>query len=143
MVVVIHHRTQCGKTPLVIEAAFLMREQPSQRRRPVEVSGRPVRLEIVNVYFFRRVNVESGLGEQRRNVATRTSGFTTEQRRPAASGKVERIIRVGRPRAQGWKLIEVESGELGRDQIRMIPHVAESGFPATGNCPESFNRGSK
>ena len=42
------HIVGCREAPVVVEATFLMCEEPFERRRPVTLVGRAIRLKIVD-----------------------------------------------------------------------------------------------
>jgi len=70
LVVVFNHLGEGGKAAIMIETAFAVREQSTQRRSAIALfAGTPLGLEIVHSDFFRRVQVPSGLSKQGRHMA--------------------------------------------------------------------------
>ena len=74
------------------------------------------------------------LGVERRHVAARALRLAVEDAPPALRRRrVERALR--RRRRRDRELVEVQRGELRRDQIASVPHVVEArSRAATGNC---------
>ena len=103
-----------------------VREETTERRCAVASIRRPARLEVVDANLLRRVHVPAGLGEERRNVATRASSAAVEDRLAALRG-------LGVEAAFWWRgcrdgeLVEVEGSELRGDEVGRATHVAEAG----------------
>ena len=126
----VHHVQQRGKAAIVEEAAlmvFLRIPQRPQRRRPVPVIRRPVRLETVDPDFCGCVLVPARLGEERRHVAARAVRPTVEELLAAGRrGGVEGSRWA--PRRRNGQLIEVKGCQLGSDPILRIPLVPQTRF---------------
>src|SRR5215510_3150172 len=106
-VVVVDDGVEGGKPTVVVEAAFLAREQPSQWRGSILFVGRSIGLEIVDADLGRAVHRPSGLGEERRNVTRRTLGLAFEQR--PSQLRRQRVETTGRRRGRGnGQLVEMQ-----------------------------------
>ena len=79
------HIAECHEAPVVVEATFLMGEEPLERRRPVALVGRTIGLKIVDSNLGRRVHVPTRFGEQRGDVTRRAFPRTIEQELAAPS----------------------------------------------------------
>src|SRR5438105_12963337 len=75
---------QRPEAPVVVEAALGVREQAAQRRRPVSLVRRPLRLEVVDPDLGGGVHVPAGIRIERWHVAGRAFRRVLEERLPAA-----------------------------------------------------------
>jgi len=71
------------------------------------------------------MHVPSGLGEQRRNVATRALGLTFKNLL-ASFGSLLVNAALGQGRSNKPKLIEMERSEFRRHQVGIVPYVCET-----------------
>src|SRR5579872_7529154 len=102
-----------------------MRKEPAQRRRPIPLVGRTVRLKVIDAKLLRGVHVPSRLRVERRNMTPRAFRVAVEDLPSSLRrGRIE--TPGGRPWNRQRQLIQLEISEFARDQVRVIPDVPES-----------------
>src|SRR5947209_924989 len=79
LVVVVDDVDQRSETTIMVEAALLVRPQPSERRGAVHMGRRAIGLEGIDPDLRGRMQVVPRLSEQRRDVAGRTFGRSVEE----------------------------------------------------------------
>jgi len=125
--VVVNDIVQVLEATVVIKAALRMGEKGPKGRRTIAPIRRTARLEIVNPDLLSRVHAPPRLCEERWHVASRAPAGAIEHLFPALGrfGIEASIFRLRRRHSQ---LVEVEGGELRRDQIIFGLPVAELGL---------------
>src|SRR3954465_7021753 len=98
-----------------------------ERRRPISMIRRAIRLEVVDADFIRGVHFPSGLGKERRHVTRRAARWAVE----------ELLTMIGTPTIEapcGWRrrrnrqLVELERGKPRRHAVVAAwPRVAHAG----------------
>lgn len=141
LVVMVDHSVEGREAPVVVEATFLMCEEPFNRRRPVALVGRTIGLKIVDSNLGRRVHVPTRLREQRGDVTRRARPRTIEHELAARRRRAIETS-LGGNRRRDRQLIEVECGELRGDQIPGTAHLAEPRLAASGYWAAFLRRGS-
>src|SRR5688572_4756908 len=79
------HGCKRRETPVMIETALGVRPKPTQRGSAVPSVRRTIGLEIVDADLSRRMEIPTGLSEQRRNVANCTLAIAVENVRTSCS----------------------------------------------------------
>jgi hypothetical protein len=125
--VVVDNFVQVLKLAVMIKTALGMGEQTPQGCRAIAPIGRTIRLEIIDADLLGRVHAPTWFGEERRHMAGGAFAGTIEHLLPTLSrlGIEASLLRLRRGHGE---LVEVESGELGGDQIVFGLHMAEFGL---------------